>query len=120
MVRLFGRVQRIQNNEMRERKEYPNEEYGLQFESYQKVKETSFEVFGCSGGVARFSIAAFASKSSEAASRALDRGGLLETSPRAVDRGFKRGGKPLKVPPGAPSFESIFGKHASLQMWLWL
>lgn len=32
---------------------------------YQKVKETAFEVFGRSGGVARFSIAAF---------RAVDRG----------------------------------------------
>ena len=28
---------------------------------YQKVKETAFKVFGRSGGVARFSIAAFAS-----------------------------------------------------------
>jgi hypothetical protein len=78
MVRPFGRVQRIQDHEMREREEYPNEEYGLSFESYQKVKETSSEAFGRSGGVARFSIAAFASRSNEAASRALDRGGLRE------------------------------------------
>jgi hypothetical protein len=65
MVRIFRRVQRIQDHEMREREEYQNEEYSLSFESYQKVKETSFEVFGCSGGVARFSIMAF---------RAIDRG----------------------------------------------
>ena len=44
------------------------------FVCYQKVKETAFKVFGRSGGVARFSIAAF----------------------RAVDRGFEsrpEGGK---------------------------
>jgi hypothetical protein len=40
------------------------------FACYQKVKETAFEVFVRSGGVARFSIAAFASKYNEAASRA--------------------------------------------------
>src|SRR5260370_33210299 len=72
------------------------------FESYQKVKETGFEVFGRSGGVARFSIAAFASECHGVASRTLNRGGSWKTSPRAVDRGFKRSFKLLKLPPGAP------------------
>ena len=53
------------------------------FESYQKVKETAFDPFGRSGGVARFSIAAFASEHHGAASRTLDRGGLLEDKPQS-------------------------------------
>jgi len=53
------------------------------FESYQKVKETGFEVFGRSGGVARFSIAAFASQCHGVASRTLNRGGLLEDKPQS-------------------------------------
>jgi len=51
--------------------------------AYQKVKETAFEPFGRSGGVARFSIAAFASEYRVAASRTLDRGGLLEEKPQS-------------------------------------
>jgi hypothetical protein len=50
---------------------------------YQKVKETAFEVFVRSGGVARFSIAAFASECHGVASRTLNRGGLLEDKPQS-------------------------------------
>ena len=78
MVRLLGRVSRVQNYEMKETLQpetiHTSEEICLAYWSYQKVKETAFEVFGRSGGVARFSIAAF----------------------RAVDRGFEsrpEGGK---------------------------
>ncbi len=53
------------------------------FESYQKVKETAFEVFDRSGGVARFSIAAFASECHGVASRTLNRGGSLEDEPQS-------------------------------------
>jgi len=57
---------------------------GLKFSfCHQKVKETAFKVFGRSGGVARFSIAAFASKCIEAASRVLDRGGLRKDKPQS-------------------------------------
>ncbi len=49
----------------------------------KKVKETVFEVPGRSGGVARFSIAAFASKCSGAASRILDRGGFQGDKPQS-------------------------------------
>jgi hypothetical protein len=87
MVRLFGRVSRIQNFEMRERRQpepiCTSKEIATCTRSYQKVKETSFELFGSSGGVARFSIAAFASEHHEAASRTLDRGGLLEDKPQS-------------------------------------
>ena len=59
MVRLFGGVSRIQNYEMKERGKpetiRTSEEIATCTRSYQKVKETSFELFGSSGGVARLS-----------------------------------------------------------------
>jgi hypothetical protein len=87
MVRLLGRVSRIQNYKMKERDNLkpsvPRRKFAPCTGSYQKVKETAFEPFGRSGGVARFSIAAFASEHHEAASRTLDRGGLLEDKPQS-------------------------------------
>lgn len=86
MVRLFGRVSRIQNYEMNNSNKTSvvlGRKTVSCFEAYQKVKETAFEVFGRSGGVARFSIAAFASEHHGAASRTLDRGGLAEDKPQS-------------------------------------
>jgi hypothetical protein len=87
MVRLFGRVSRIQNYEVKERRRpetiRTSEGIATCTRCYQKVKETLFELFGRSGGVARFSIAAFASEHHGAASRTLDRGGLLEDKPQS-------------------------------------
>jgi hypothetical protein len=58
MVRLFGRVSRVQNYEMKGRADnlrpfVPRKKFASRTRPYQKVKETAFEVFGRSGGVAR-------------------------------------------------------------------
>ena len=68
--------------------------------SYQKVNETRFDLSGRSGGVARFSIAAF--RDSRESRLAVDRG--KRSDHRMEAREFKRALKVLIVPPGAPFF----------------
>ena len=64
-----------------------------------------------SGGVARFSIAAFASHTMRRPVEHYIGEAYWKASPRAVDRGFKRGWKLLKVPPGAPSLLCLLRRY---------
>ncbi len=96
----------------------PRKKTAYCFEAYPKVKETASEVFCRSGGVARFSIAAFAS-TTRGGQSSLYRGGFAKTSPRAVDRGFKRSSKLLKFPPGAPTISNHVDKALLYDRGVW-
>jgi hypothetical protein len=55
----------------------------------------------CSGGVARFSIAALAQREPLSGQSSLTGWRQGISGSIAVDRGFKSGARPLKIPPGA-------------------
>ncbi len=75
-------------------------------------KAVSFQVAG-SGGVARFSIAAFALQARQGGQSSRNRVAAAagKQVSRAVDRGFKRRPELLKIPPGAPSLKKFSPFH---------
>ena len=72
--------------------------------SDKKVKDYGKEFPGrCSGGVARFSIAALARRDRAGGQSSVNQlAAENREESKAVDRGFKSGSSPRSFPPGAP------------------